>query len=595
MKLKKSLFLQIKSVSKLFYRIIKMLILTGWVNIVFLLSCSVIISVMPLITTLMLQKIINSIQLHGVDKYYWNQMAIYLILYIIIDFFNGLIILANGYISSTIQFKASHSLKMMTIEKILGLSLKDFEDPETYNTIKKVNSIGFERIYSFFYSIIEIIQSIISIGLFGIILIQWQIWIVPLILIVPVINAVIEIKFGKKYFQIQMSRLEDERKQLYYEYLMTNGIAIKEVIVFEIGKFFKNKYKKINLKFLKQDKEIVKQKFDIQLITLIIEQVISSGVFCFIIISSFNGKILFGQLTTYIKAVSNLKSNVSLMLTKINSVYENMLYIKEYFDFMDKKFVRKEALQESIILNNISSIELKDLSYEYSNKKDFSLKDINLKLKKGDLVAFVGKNGSGKTTLIKILSTLYDDYQGTIYFNGKDLKMLDIKQVRKKIAILFQDFMKYDLNVRENIGVGEIEKIKNDQEVWKALEKTGMLNKIDNLDAQLGYLFDQSFQLSGGEWLNIALSRVFIRDADIYLIDEPDSALDSLASQHIMNSFSRQTEEKIGIIVSHRISTIKNIANKIVVFNNGEIEMIGTHAELMESSQTYRDLYYGSL
>ena len=131
MKLKKSLFLQIKSVSKLFYRIIKMLILTGWVNIVFLLSCSVIISVMPLITTLMLQKIINSIQLHGVDKYYWNQMAIYLILYIIIDFFNGLIILANGYISSTIQFKASHSLKMMTIEKILGLSLKDFEDPET--------------------------------------------------------------------------------------------------------------------------------------------------------------------------------------------------------------------------------------------------------------------------------------------------------------------------------------------------------------------------------------------------------------------------------------------------------------------------------
>ena len=283
------------------------------------------------------------------------------------------------------------------------------------------------------------------------------------------------------------------------------------------------------------------------------------------------------------------------MLTKINSVYENMLYIKEYFDFMDKKFVKKEALQESIILNNISSIELKDLSYKYSNKKDFSLKDINLKLKKGDLVAFVGKNGSGKTTLIKILSTLYDDYQGTIYFNGKDLKMLDIKQVRKKISILFQDFMKYDLNIRENIGVGEIEKIKNDQEVWKALEKTGMLNKIDNLDAQLGYLFDQSFQLSGGEWLNIALSRVFIRDADIYLIDEPDSALDSLASQHIMNSFSRQTEEKIGIIVSHRISTIKNIANKIVVFNNGEIEMIGTHAELMESSQTYRDLYYGSL
>ena len=207
----------------------------------------------------------------------------------------------------------------------------------------------------------------------------------------------------------------------------------------------------------------------------------------------------------------------------------------------------------------------------------------------------MGKNGSGKTTLIKILSTLYDDYQGTIYFNGKDLKMLDIKQVRKKISILFQDFMKYDLNIRENIGVGEIEKIKNDQEVWKALEKTGMLNKIDNLDAQLGYLFDQSFQLSGGEWLNIALSRVFIRDADIYLIDEPDSALDSLASQHIMNSFSRQTEEKIGIIVSHRISTIKNIANKIVVFNNGEIEMIGTHAELMESSQTYRDLYYGSL
>jgi len=261
-----------------------------------------------------------------------------------------------------------------------------------------------------------------------------------------------------------------------------------------------------------------------------------------------------------------------------------------YFDFIDMK---TETDQKADIkpLNTIPSIQIKNLSYYYKGKGIHALRNINLSIEENSLIAFIGENGSGKTTLIKILSAMYNDYEGDVYFGKQSLCDLDPDDIRKKIGILFQDFVKYELPARENVALGQLEKIQDDVAISQALQRTGMDEKIADLESQLGFWFDNGVQLSGGEWLRVALSRAFIRDAELYLLDEPNSALDPNTERQILKSFKDLTKGKIGIIVSHRISSIKNVVDKIIVFENGSIQASGTHDELLKTSEAYRRLY----
>jgi len=186
---------------------------------------------------------------------------------------------------------------------------------------------------------------------------------------------------------------------------------------------------------------------------------------------------------------------------------------------------------------------------------------------------------------------LYDDYQGEIYFGGKKLCDINIDNVRAKTGLLFQDFVKYELSAKENVALGQLDMIDDNDAILQALMKTNMQERIKDLNTQLGFWFDGGTQLTGGEWLRVALSRAFMRNADLFLLDEPNSALDSVSERQILESFKKLTQGKIGIIVSHRIASIKNIADKIFVFDGGEIQATGTHDELLKMSKTYRELY----
>ena len=275
-----------------------------------------------------------------------------------------------------------------------------------------------------------------------------------------------------------------------------------------------------------------------------------------------------------------------------------MLYISQYFEFMDKKGSyptlsleekSKQSVQKDACM--IPSIEIKNLCYRYKGQDHNVLHNLNLRIEQGNLVAFIGVNGSGKTTLVKILSTLYQDYQGEVFFGDHELRTLNPDSVRSKIGILFQDFVRYELSARENIAFGNLSKIGDTTEIEKIVSSVGLDKRLEDIDMQLGFWFDDGVQLSGGEWLKVALGRAFIRNTDLYLLDEPNAALDAISEKRILRSFKELATGKIGIIISHRISSIKDIVDKIVVFRDGKIEAIGSHAELLQSSETYKELY----
>lgn len=584
---------QTKSLKKslwYFGRVFKMLAQFGKIFIALTVFTALISSVVPSITVLIMQDIINTIQLTTVN---FSYILWLLFFYVIIDFISEIITFLCGYCESIFQMKILLYIETSILEKMKEFSLKDFEDAATYDLIQRASNFGSSRIFIFYKSFILATQYLVSTILFTIILFKWKWWIVPVILLVPILKTLLITYFGQKQYRIKRERVGDERKQKYMHFLLTNDIAFKEIKIFDLGKHLRDTYKKLGNQFLEQDKKILTRRTIGQTILLILDQIISTVVFVYIIVSTFQRKILLGNMITYTKSISSVTSSVQVFLGQISSIYENMLYISQYFEFIDEEYETK--LFTNIVKNKpfqgIPNIKIKNLSYQYKGVNKKSLNNIDLTIDSNSLVALIGKNGSGKTTLIKILSTLYFDYEGDIYFGSDNLRDVNPKDIQKKIGILFQDFVHYQLTARENVCFGQLEKKNNSTEIFQILQKMGLGSKIKDLEMQLGHWFDEGVQLSGGEWLKVALSRAFIRDADLYLLDEPNAALDPVSEREILKSFKELTNGKIGIIVSHRIASIKNIVDKIVVVNEGIIEAQGSHDELMAISPTYRELY----
>lgn len=572
---------------KYFMRIMRILASAGKLSLAAIWLLALALGVIPSISILVLQEIINILQTAS-QRYEYIVMLI--IVYIGIDFLSGALGLATGYIENTLQMKAAITLDMSVLEKTKVLNLSDFEDSETYDLIQRAIGTGISRMFSFFKSFVLILQSLVNLVMFSIILISWKWWLLPVVFAMPIANTLVMAHFGKEQFVLQKSRTGKSRKQWYFQYLLSNDIAFKEIKTFNLGDYFRSKYKQIGLEFLKQDRKLLNRRTRAQSILVVLDQAISAAMFTFVIITAFMGDILLGELVAYIRSISNVKSSTQGLLSHVNSIYQNVLYISQYFDFIDMK---PDAVgpDDGMPIKEIPFIKIRNLSYKYKGKDDFAIRDMSVEIKGDSLVAFIGKNGSGKTTLVKILSALYSDYEGDVYFGNQNLRDLNAEDVRKNIGILFQDYVKYELSAKENVAFGQLEKLGDDDALKQALFKTGMQDRISDLETQLGSWFENGEQLSGGEWLRVALSRAFIRDAELYLLDEPNSALDSISERQILKSFQELVKGKIGIIVSHRIANIKSIVNQIIVFDNGSIDASGTHDELLRTSEIYRELF----
>lgn len=260
--------------------------------------------------------------------------------------------------------------------------------------------------------------------------------------------------------------------------------------------------------------------------------------------------------------------------------------IRDFFELEPE-----DTNEDGIVVDKINSIKIEGVSYRYQGKKEYALKEINLEIKPGELTIFMGNNGSGKTTLMKIIMGVYNDYTGNVLINGHNLRELNMTHYRSKVSVLFQNYIKYESSIEDNIRYGNVNIAKQSKYIKNIMRRVKLGEYTDQLSQMLGYQFQEGTQMSIGQWQKMALGRTLYRDADIYIFDEPNASLDLLTESEILKTIRQETKGKITFIIIHRFNTMVVHANNITVLENGKIAESGTHSQLINKQGIYAALF----
>ncbi|WP_026477423.1 ABC transporter ATP-binding protein [Alkaliphilus transvaalensis] len=549
---------------------------------------TIISGIIPLFSIKSMQKLINSIQNNN------NSLEIIinaLMIYLTINVFSILISNLKSYITNLFRIEVNYVINERVLLKTKNLSLLDYEDENVYNMIRKAQDGNSSRLFNIYMIINDFITQSIALISVSTIILFWNPLILIVIILIPIANTLYTAYIGHKSYLIEMNRVDKRRKISYINYLMTNNIAYKELKSYNAWGYliniFKNNYKNI----INEDKKILKEQVSVTTCLSILDEIVGAIVIYNVVKISIVGTMLMGDIVALINTLSTIQSNITGILRSIIELYRENLYIEELYKLLE--YQSKEA-KGKIKLEEIAEIEFKNVSYRYKSRTEYSLKNVSFKILKGETLGIIGENGSGKTTIIKLLAGFYDDYEGEIKINGIELKELDKKEYHSKIAVLFQDFNKYEFNLRENIGISKEDFIDDDELIMNIINKVGLVDTVkklsNGLDSRLGSWFGGT-ELSGGQWQKIGIARTLLRQSQITILDEPTSALDPLSEYQMFDLVKNEDIGNIKIVISHRLSNVSRLNSRIIMLRHGAIIVDGYHEDIINNNHQYKELY----
>jgi ATP-binding cassette subfamily B protein len=307
-----------------------------------------------------------------------------------------------------------------------------------------------------------------------------------------------------------------------------------------------------------------------------------------------------GTLALAFQAADQAQARFKLFFQQAGYLYGQTLYLTRLFAYLDlspgavEGALKRAASTHPVPSSIQQGFEFRNVSFRYPGSEADVLKNVSFSLRPGETIALVGENGAGKTTLVKLLARLYDPTEGTILLDGRDLCEYDLDSYQKQLGVIFQDYIHYHLTARENIGFGQTDAMDDGARILKAAELGGASSLVQylpqGLDTMLGKTFEGGVDLSGGEWQKLALSRAFMRDGQLLILDEPTAALDPLAEYEVYRRFADLVAGKMVVLVSHHFSTVR-MADRILVLRQGSLIEEGTHEELLAMNGRYAEMF----
>ncbi|OUL28878.1 ABC transporter ATP-binding protein [Nostoc sp. 106C] len=495
---------------------------------------------------------------------------------------------------SLLRVLLGQRVNVLILEKALTLDLTHFEDSEFYDKLLNARREASVRPLSLVTRTFGLVQSALSLVTYGILLVKFSVWALIVLIVAAMPAFIAETKFAGQAFRLFSWRAPETRQQHYLENLLAREDFVTEVKLYQLGGMLLRRYRDIFDQLYGEDRDLTLRRGLWGYLLSLVSTAAFYLAYAWIVIEAVLGRISLGDMTMYLTVFRQGQSTFSGALTSIGGMYEDNLYLSNLYDFLEEEAPQPWGTATKGV-NPRDGIRFENVSFTYPGSSKPALNNISLHLKPGEKLAIVGENGSGKTTLIKLLTRLYTPNSGRIFLDGVDLQEWDIEVLRQRIGVIFQNFVRYQFTVGENIGVGDVQYLE-DTNRWQNAAQKGMaepfINELpDNFQTQLGRWFKGGQELSGGQWQKIALSRAFMRTrADILVLDEPTSAMDAQAEFDIFNHFRAVTQNQMVFLISHRFSTVR-MADKIMVIEAGKVIEQGTHEELLEAGGQYARLF----
>jgi ATP-binding cassette, subfamily B, bacterial len=498
------------------------------------------------------------------------------------------------YLDSLLADKYMRHVSIEVMRHAAGLDLAAYEDPVFYDRLERARVQATDRL-GMIQSIGRLLQQIVTTLSLSISIVYFSPWLL-LILIAGVVPAFLGeshfafLEYAKNFRQTPVRRHLD-----YLRILGGSKEAAKELKLFGLSKFLTERFTELSNGIYHENVELSGRRLRIGALLTVLGTLGYYTAYAWVVWRTVNGELSIGTLYFLAGAILQASNNIQQIFSTASSIADQALFLTDLLAFFEMRpTIRSKPDALPAPRPVVRGFEFRDVSFSYPGTSRLVLDGLSFTLRPGERVALIGENGEGKTTVVKLLTRLYDPTSGQILLDGVDLREYNLEDLYREIGVIFQDFMRYEMTARENVGVGRIEDLHDTERIVAAAEKSLADEVIAKLpggyEQMLGRRFHEGVDISGGEWQRLALARAYLRDAQVLILDEPTAALDARSEYEVFARFAELTEGKLTLFISHRFSTVR-MADRIILMRNGRIAEEGNHRQLIALGGRYAEMF----
>ncbi|HKZ38939.1 MAG TPA: ABC transporter ATP-binding protein [Chryseolinea sp.] len=500
-----------------------------------------------------------------------------------------------GYARNLFVRRVELEAEKRLLTKASKVDIGNFDNSNWHDRLARAKKDVSWRPGDLTWSVLGLSSNFITIILMASLLASLHYLLVILAVAAAVLSLLLESSVTSKLYEFYYKETPEERERGYIGDLLVQPRTTKEIRAYVLADYLLERHRNLSENLFRKRALMYKSGTRVSLLTGFVTGTTLAIAYLFVSIKGAEGLIDPGGVVLVIGAFTSVSSTLSQISSTFVSVDQHTTFLDDYFSFLSiDHLIKKVENPEALPVKLDKGIVFDNVSFAYPGSPESAVREFNLTIKSGELIALVGENGAGKSTIVRLLLRFYDVDKGSISIGGVDLKNTDPEDLRNRIGVLFQDYANYELTVRENVTMGRPYAEVLDSRVLESLRDARsewLVKKMPHgLDSKVGRLFDGGHDLSGGEWQRLALARIMYRDADIWILDEPTSSLDPEAEAAIFAELKENLKGRIGIVISHRFSTVR-IADRIAVITDGKVSEVGSHKELMKAGGRYSKLF----
>lgn len=506
----------------------------------------------------------------------------------------------SNMVQSMLGERVEFSAQERIVEKAGSLDIAFYENPKFYDQLRHAQDQLYQ-VTGIVWSSIGLLRSGVGLtAMAGLLTILHPLAIVVLfVTVLP--SLLMQGFFARLYFDFDTQWVRNYRMLDYLKRLLTSRDSAKEIRIFTLKDALVTRFRDFRESQLRAYLRMLLRSLRVRTGLDVVSLAGVASIWAYAVYQAALARITVGDLTLVFNAAQQARGQLNALVGSGGQVYEQALFATRFFDLLDMDPASVEAAlapaaanPEPVPMPMARGIEFRNVSFKYPGTDKWILRDVSFEIPARSKVAIVGENGAGKTTMVKLLSRLYDPVEGEIRFDGRDLRGYDLAELRRDVAVVFQDFFRYDLSAADNVGFGEVRALDDRDRIQAAAKQAGAHDIIEALpkgyDTVLGRTFDEGVDLSGGEWQHLAISRAFLSDAQVLILDEPTAALDAFKEHRLYEQVAELSENKTVVFISHRFSTVR-MADLIVVVEDGQMTELGDHETLIERNGKYAAMF----